>query len=912
VARIAEAFVDIRPNLQGFETTLSKGVGDAVSKTGQTISKTGSTLTKSVTLPIAGAFGVALARTNDVEKSMREVVTLTGEVGSVADATFAEFRSGVAALSAELGVSQSTLTGGLYQALSAGVPRENVFDFMRVATQASIAGVTDAETAVDGLTTIINAFGLQSDDAQRVADSMFTAVKGGKTTFDELSSAMFQVAPIAASAGLEFEEILGAVAALTSQGTPTSVAMTQIRAALSELSKEGTKVSDTFKEATGVGFRDFIAQGGTMQKALEILSDVAGPAVSGAFADLNNDASDLAKTFESRAGVSFKNFIADGGSVADALSMVEDVTGPVSATLADLFGSVEAGGAALALTGTASEKFTSEMEAQANATGAAGAAFGEIDKARSFDRLKVSLDNLSVSAGEILIPAITDLIKIVSPWLEAFGNLDDGTKKIIIGVLSVAAVLGPILIVIGKVVIIVGKLAGAVAFFASPVGLVILAIGALIAIIVIVVKNFDKIKEVLSKVAEAIGAFISGAIQAIKDAFNAVWETVKAVAQGISDAFVAAFDFLVHFFSSTLSAIAEVFTIAFQAIHDFINAIVDGIKSAVTTAFNAIKDFISTVMDTIKEVISAVLDFVLWYWTTILNFILDAVKFVFNAVKDFITTVINTVLTVIRTVLGTIRDVFKTVLDTILTIWKTALNLVLDAVKFVFNAVKDFITTVINTVLNVVTTVLGTIRDVFSTIFNTIRDVVFEAFNRIKDLVVSVVTFLFDSFVNGLRVVKNLFVDTFNGIVDFFSGVVTRLARVGGNIFGFIKDSFKAALNFVINGWNSLRFTIPSFGVGPVKFPGFELGVPRIPLLANGAIVTGPMLAGIGEAGPEAVIPISRPARAMQLMEQSGLANMVRGQGSAVIIQTANFVNGTDADLVAQKVMAAWRGRAAA
>jgi phage-related protein len=686
---------------------------------------------------------------------------------------------------------------------------------------------------------------------------MFTAVKGGKTTFDELSSAMFQVAPIAASAGLEFEEILGAVAALTSQGTPTSVAMTQIRAALSELSKEGTKVSDTFKEATGVGFRDFIAQGGTMQEALEVLSDVAGPAVSGAFADLNNDASDLAKTFESRAGVSFKDFIADGGSVADALSMVEDVTGPVSATLADLFGSVEAGGAALALTGTASEKFTSEMEAQANATGAAGAAFGEIDKARSFDRLKVSLDNLSVSAGEILIPAITDLIKIVSPWLEAFGNLDDGTKKIIIGVLSVAAVLGPILIVIGKVVIIVGKLAGAVAFFASPVGLVILAIGALIAIIVIVVKNFDKIKEVLSKVAEAIGAFISGAIEWIKEAFNAVWETVKNVAQGILDAFVAAFDFLVDFFTSTLSAIAEVFTIVFQAIHDFINAIVDGIKSAVTTAFNAIKDFISTVMDTIKEVISAVLDFVLWYWTTILNFILDAVKFVFNAVKDFITTVINTVLTVI-------------------------------------------------------TTVLGTIRDVFSRIMNTIRDVVFGAFQKVKDIVVLVLTELFDRVKRGLGVIRDLFVNTFNGIVDFFSGVVTTLARVGKNIFGFVKDSFKEALNFVIKGWNSLRFTIPSFGVGPVKFPGFELGVPRIPLLANGAIVTGPMLAGIGEAGPEAVIPISRPARAMQLMEQSGLANMVRGQGSAVTIQTANFVNGTDADLVAQKVMAAWRGRAAA
>jgi hypothetical protein len=263
---------------------------------------------------------------------------------------------------------------------------------------------------------------------------------------------------------------------------------------------------------------------------------------------------------------------------------------------------------------------------------------------------------------------------------------------------------------------------------------------------------------------------------------------------------------------------------------------------------------------------------------------------------------------------------------------------------------------VIDTVLRVVSTVLEKIRDVFVQIFNTIRDVVFGAFQKIKDIIVGALTEYFERFVNGLEKIKDVivgaitefverfmrglekikdlivgalseyferfvnglgkikdvFVDTFNSMVDFFGGVVSTLARVGGNIFGFIKDSFRGALNFVINGWNSLRFTIPSFGVGPVKFPGFELGVPRLPLLANGAIVTGPMLAGIGEAGPEAVIPISRPARAMQLMEQSGLAAMVRGQGSAVTIQTANFVNGTDADLVAQKVMAAWRGRAAA
>jgi hypothetical protein len=83
-----------------------------------------------------------------------------------------------------------------------------------------------------------------------------------------------------------------------------------------------------------------------------------------------------------------------------------------------------------------------------------------------------------------------------------------------------------------------------------------------------------------------------------------------------------------------------------------------------------------------------------------------------------------------------------------------------------------------------------------------------------------------------------------------------------------------------------------------------------LPELANGAIVSSRTPAIIGEAGPEAVIPISRPARALQLMEQTGLASLARnGSGAAVNIENATFVAPVDADLVAQKVLVAERAR---
>lgn len=82
-----------------------------------------------------------------------------------------------------------------------------------------------------------------------------------------------------------------------------------------------------------------------------------------------------------------------------------------------------------------------------------------------------------------------------------------------------------------------------------------------------------------------------------------------------------------------------------------------------------------------------------------------------------------------------------------------------------------------------------------------------------------------------------------------------------------------------------------------------------LPELANGAVVGSRTAAIIGERGPEAVIPISRPARALQLMEQTGLASLARGSGAAVNIESATFVAPIDADFVAQKILVAEKVR---
>ena len=92
---------------------------------------------------------------------------------------------------------------------------------------------------------------------------------------------------------------------------------------------------------------------------------------------------------------------------------------------------------------------------------------------------------------------------------------------------------------------------------------------------------------------------------------------------------------------------------------------------------------------------------------------------------------------------------------------------------------------------------------------------------------------------------------------------------------------------------------------------GFDLTAGTLPAMADGAIVRRPTTALIGEQGAEAVIPITRPARALELLETSGLGALVRAnsQTATVSIQNAVFQQPTDVDLIAQKVNAATSAR---
>lgn len=241
----------------------------------------------------------------DLDLAMREVQTIS----TAAQNDFDGMKDAVIEMSKKVPEGATKLTKALYQIVSAGYDGEEGLNLLAASAKAAVAGVSDTTTAADGLTTVMNAWKIAAEDVEMVSDIMFQTVKLGKTTFDELAGSISNVAALAASSGISFEEISAAVATLTKQGVPTAMAMTQIRSALLGMTKtlgDGWTATMTFQE----GVAEIRKQAkGSQNELREMIGRVEGVnavlSMTGKNAEMA--AADLKAMYES-AGASTKAF----------------------------------------------------------------------------------------------------------------------------------------------------------------------------------------------------------------------------------------------------------------------------------------------------------------------------------------------------------------------------------------------------------------------------------------------------------------------------------------------------------------------------------------------------------------------------------------------------------------------------
>ena len=580
----------------------------------------------------AGAVATkALTEFRSFEDGMNEVFTLMPGITSDA---MDKMSGDILKISKEIGKLPEEVIPSLYNSLSAGVPPGNVFDFLETANKLAVGGATDLGTAVDGLTTVVNAFGADVIDVGTASDQIFTAVKGGKTTVDELSKSLFQVAPVAAGLGVEFGDVTAALATLTAAGTPTSVAATQLRAVFSELSKPTTVVS---------------------------------------------------KLFQKLSGKDFASFIASGGNVADALGLIKKEADKNGVSLSAYFGSVEAAGAAQVLTGKGAEKFAAELKAAGEAAGATEVAFeqGASGIGLVLDKIKAAINVFVIEIGQKLAPVLLDFIekaqdvfarlqprvKEFSDAVKAFIGSDQFLgliNNIRIGFENLEAKLTPVFEKIRKFT----KENPKVAFT----GLAVVIGGILLASVV----------------------SLAGAFLALFSPFTVVLGLIAGLAAGFRFAYdnVEVFrDFVdntVAFLKNTFSSF-----IAFFKGDGFQGGVSDAIDFVVDKFFK-LQEFFQGVVDVITGLLTGDVSLAVDGFKAIFNGLLDFFKSSWDFVKVLSSVIIDGLKKVKDFIAPKLKEFGQGLLETISTVLKTSAGVVFEGVKFVFNKVIDKINDFIN------------------------------------------------------------------------------------------------------------------------------------------------------------------------------------------------------------------------
>ena len=348
---------------------------DTFDKKIQSVAGTGADFTASLLKAEIAIAAVGVAMTGVAINEAGQFGDAVLEIGTLFQGTHdqvATFNDDIIDFGRNSTQSLADITAATYTAISAGTDFNDSLALLAVTEKLAVAGVADLESATRLVASSLNAYGLEVDQAERFSDALFTTVKLGQTTIPELASSLASVTGVASSAGIPFETLTAAVAALTATGVPTSEAITSIKAAITNIIKP-TKDAEDVAKALGVEFNATALQ---------------------------------TKGFD---GVLAELFKATGGNTEQ---------------MAKFFGSVTGLNAALVLSKDSSGKFAAALKEMETKAGATQIAFEAMEKAFSLVNQKL-VNNIKatlIDSGKPLLAEYGDAVTAIAHLFEGLGD----------------------------------------------------------------------------------------------------------------------------------------------------------------------------------------------------------------------------------------------------------------------------------------------------------------------------------------------------------------------------------------------------------------------------------------------------------------------------------------------------------
>ena len=774
---------------------------------------------------VIGGVGVAAVKTAaDFDSAMSQVAAVSGATGK----DFDNLRNKAREMGSKTKFSATEAAEAMNYMAMAGWKTEDMLDGIEGVMNLAAASGEDLATTSDIVTDALTAFGLSAKDSGHFADILAAASSNANTNVSMMGETFKYCAPIAGALGFSAEDTAEAIGLMANAGIKSSQAGTALRTIMNNLAGDvkisGKAIGDVTIATTNAD--------GSMRDLSDILADCRS-----AFGNLTE--SEKAQAAESLVGKNaMSGFLAlmnaGQGDIDKLSSAIENCDG-------------------------SAEKMAMTM--QDNLAG-------------QLTILKSQLQELAISFGNILMPAIRSIVSKLQGFVDKLNGMDEGTKRTIVTIALLVASIGPLLIIIGtaiskigvamqgfvklangisklKIAVqggtgVLGKLGAALGGISAPVLAVVAVIAVLVATFVNLWKTNEGFRDAIIGTWNRIKDTISGFCQGIVDRLNAlgfqftdIVDVLKTVWDGFCQVLAPVFEGVFNNIANILSTVTGVIT---GILDVFIGIFTGnwsqawtGVKEIFSSIWNGISSFFTNILNVIKGVADVVLGWFGTSWNEIWTNIKTFFEGIWNGIAIFFTTIWETLKNVVTVGIMAIGSVLSAAFDIITLpfhfIWENCKKIIIsvwDAIKSKVSAVIHAVASVINTVMNAIKTVFSTvwnaIKTVVTTVVNAIKSVVTTVFNAIKSTAITVWNAIKTAVTTPVNAIKNTVTTVFNSVKSTVTSIFNGIKSTATSVWNGIKSAITTPIEAAKNKVKSVVDAIKGF------FSGMKISLPHIKL----------------------------------------------------------------------------------
>lgn len=794
---------------------------------------------------VIGGVGVAAVKTAaDFDSAMSQVAAVSCATGKDFDA----LRNKAREMGAKTKFSATEAAEAMNYMAMAGWKTEDMLDGIEGVMNLAAASGEDLAATSDIVTDALTAFGLSAKDSGHFADILAAASSNANTNVSMMGETFKYCAPIAGALGFSAEDTAEAIGLMANAGIKSSQAGTALRTIMNNLAGD-VKIS-------GKAIGDVTIATTNADSSMRDLSDILADCRS-AFGNLTE--SEKAQAAESLVG---KN--AMSGFLA-LMNAGEDDIAKLSSAIDNCDGSAE----------------KMAMTMQDNLAG-------------QLTILKSQLQELAISFGDILMPAIRSIVSKLQGFVDKLNGMDEGTKRTIVTIALLVASIGPLLVIIGTAISkigvamqgvvklangisklkvsvqggtgVLGKLGAALGGISAPVLAVVAVIAVLVAAFVHLWKTNEGFRDAIIGTWNRIKDTISGFCQGIVDRLNAlgfqftdIVDVLKTVWDGFCQVLAPIFEGVFNNIANILSTVTGVIT---GILDVFIGIFTGnwsqawtGVKEIFSSIWNGISSFFTNILNVIKGVADVVLGWFGTSWNEVWTNIKTFFEGIWNGIATFFTTIWETlknVVTVGIMAIGSIlsaafdiitlpfRFIWENCKEIIISVWdaikskvSTVIHAVASVISTVMNAIKTVFSTVWNAIKTVVTTVVNAIKSVVTTVFNAIKSTATTVWNAIKAAVTTPVNAIKSTVTTVFNSVKSTVTSIFNGIKSTATSVWNGIKTAITTPIEAAKNKVKSVVDAIKGFFSGMKISLPHIKLPHFKVTGkLSISPPSVPHLS--------------------------------------------------------------------------------